>query len=103
MKKDQARAAGLPQGPMDRVLQRSSAFYGTATNRERRLIMRRINVLWLLLAGLLPGAARAGEAEVGRLPLAAFRLPVKEYRDKMKAGWIGQMVGVSWGGPIDCP
>lgn len=25
------------------------------------------------------------------------RLSVKEYRDKMKAGWIGQMVGVTWG------
>ena len=25
------------------------------------------------------------------------RLPVKEYRDKMKAGWIGQIIGVSWG------
>lgn len=29
------------------------------------------------------------------------RLPVKEYRDKMKAGWIGQMVGVSWGAPTE--
>ena len=27
------------------------------------------------------------------------RLSVDEYRDKMKAGWIGQMVGVGWGGP----
>ncbi len=29
------------------------------------------------------------------------RLPVKEYRDKMKAGWIGQIFGVSWGGPTE--
>ena len=29
------------------------------------------------------------------------RLPVKEYRDKMKAGWIGQMAGVGWGGPTE--
>jgi hypothetical protein len=29
------------------------------------------------------------------------RLPVKEYRDKMKAGWIGQMAGVAWGYPIE--
>ncbi len=29
------------------------------------------------------------------------RLPVKEYVDKMKAGWIGQMVGVGWGGPTE--
>jgi len=29
------------------------------------------------------------------------RLPVKEYRDKMKAGWIGQIVGVAWGAPTE--
>ncbi len=29
------------------------------------------------------------------------RLTVAEYRDKMKAGWIGQMVGVGWGGPTE--
>ena len=29
------------------------------------------------------------------------RLSVDEYVDKMKAGWIGQMVGVGWGGPTE--
>jgi len=29
------------------------------------------------------------------------RLPVSEYVDKMKAGWIGQMVGVGWGAPTE--
>ncbi|MCL2348753.1 MAG: ADP-ribosylglycohydrolase family protein [Planctomycetaceae bacterium] len=29
------------------------------------------------------------------------RLPVKVYRDKMKAGWIGQIAGVSWGAPTE--
>jgi len=29
------------------------------------------------------------------------RLPVHVYRDKMKGGWIGQMVGVGWGGPTE--
>jgi len=29
------------------------------------------------------------------------RLPVKEYVDKMKAGWIGQMAGVGWGAPTE--
>jgi len=29
------------------------------------------------------------------------RLSVDEYRDKMKAGWIGQMVGVGWGAPTE--
>jgi hypothetical protein len=29
------------------------------------------------------------------------RISVDEYKDKMKAGWIGQMVGVGWGGPTE--
>lgn len=29
------------------------------------------------------------------------RLPVNEYVDKMKAGWVGQMAGVGWGGPTE--
>lgn len=29
------------------------------------------------------------------------RLPVKEYRDKMKGAWIGQIAGVSWGAPTE--
>ena len=29
------------------------------------------------------------------------RLPVKVYRDKMKAGWIGQIAGVAWGAPTE--
>ncbi len=30
-----------------------------------------------------------------------LRLSVKEYRDKMKGGWIGQIAGVSWGAPTE--
>jgi hypothetical protein len=33
--------------------------------------------------------------------LSYRRLPVKEYRDKMKAGWLGQIAGVSWGAPTE--
>ncbi len=29
------------------------------------------------------------------------RLSVRDYQDKMKAGWVGQMVGVGWGGPTE--
>ena len=29
------------------------------------------------------------------------RISVKAYRDKMKAGWIGQIAGVSWGAPTE--
>lgn len=29
------------------------------------------------------------------------KLPVKEYRDKLEAGWLGQIVGVAWGAPTE--
>jgi hypothetical protein len=29
------------------------------------------------------------------------KLPVEEYRSKMKAGWLGQMAGVGWGAPTE--
>jgi len=36
------------------------------------------------------------------IPTAKFRrLSVQTYRDKMKAGWVGQMVGVTWGAPTE--
>jgi hypothetical protein len=33
--------------------------------------------------------------------VAYRRLPLKEYRSKMMAGWLGQMVGVSFGAPTE--
>ncbi|MEI6175888.1 MAG: ADP-ribosylglycohydrolase family protein [Verrucomicrobiota bacterium] len=32
---------------------------------------------------------------------ACRRISVQDYRDKMKAGWIGQIAGVSWGAPTE--
>jgi len=29
------------------------------------------------------------------------RISVKEFRDKMKGGWVGQMAGVTWGAPTE--
>ena len=29
------------------------------------------------------------------------RIPVDEYVNKMKAAWIGQMIGVGWGAPTE--
>ncbi|HOY57359.1 MAG TPA: hypothetical protein PK640_04370, partial [Verrucomicrobiota bacterium] len=49
----------------------------------------------LLVTGIL-SAAHGASSDTQFL-----RLPVKEYRDKMKGGWIGQIVGVSWGGPTE--
>ena len=44
---------------------------------------------------LLAGSVLAADSPAYR------SLPVKEYRDKMKAGWIGQMAGVSLGAPTE--
>ncbi len=46
------------------------------------------------LAVTLPGRAEAPGQGVRRLP-------VREYRDKMMAGWIGQIAGVSFGAPTE--
>lgn len=48
--------------------------------------------LIILLTSLYPICAETTE----------FRsLPVEVYRDKMKAGWIGQIAGVAWGAPTE--
>jgi len=63
--------------------------------------MRAIRVCFARLALLslvIPVIAAPVQAEA---PSAYRRLPVKEYRDKMKAGWIGQIAGVSWGAPTE--
>ena len=36
---------------------------------------------------------------LGKAPVR--RIVVEDYADKMKAGWIGQMAGVGWGGPTE--
>jgi hypothetical protein len=51
-------------------------------------------VIWAALCVWSIGAMQAAGQEFRRLP-------VKEYRDKMKAGWIGQIFGVSWGAPTE--
>ena len=42
-----------------------------------------------------------GDVSVTQAAQKFRRLPVKEYVDKMKAGWIGQIIGVSWGAPTE--
>jgi hypothetical protein len=58
----------------------------------------RISLIVIVLAVL------AASGSIAPAPASAAevrRLPVKEYRDKMKAGWIGQIAGVCWGGPTE--
>ncbi|MFP4057763.1 MAG: ADP-ribosylglycohydrolase family protein [Candidatus Brocadiia bacterium] len=49
---------------------------------------------WKLLTVIVAWACAGGAGEFRRLPVA-------DYLDKMKAGWVGQMVGVGWGGPTE--
>ena len=55
----------------------------------------RMSLLWLGFACLVALSARQARSEEFR------RLPVSEYRNRMAAGWIGQMVGVGWGAPTE--
>ncbi|MDO8684083.1 MAG: ADP-ribosylglycohydrolase family protein [Armatimonadota bacterium] len=65
--------------------------------------MRRAVLCALVTIALTPACM----AETAVKPLIAKPSPnyrcisVKEYRDKMMAGWIGQIAGVSWGGPTE--
>ena len=36
-----------------------------------------------------------------KVAATTYRIPMKEYRSKMLAGWVGQMVGVTWGFPVE--
>lgn len=45
----------------------------------------------------MAGALLAAAAETPNY----LRLPIKEYRDKLKGAWIGQIAGVSWGAPTE--
>ena len=65
-------------------------------NRQGSMIMRRFILVMMAASFILSGCAyfRLGKQNVRRLS-------VDEYVDKMKAGWIGQMAGVGWGGPTE--
>ena len=53
---------------------------------------------FVLVGGLFLAAVAASAQAQDR---KFRRLPIKVYVDKMKAGWIGQMAGVGWGGPTE--
>ncbi len=56
---------------------------------------RRRLLLFLLLVSLFASTTVLAEQIQYR------RISVPEYRNKMKGGWIGQIVGVSWGAPTE--
>ena len=49
----------------------------------------------IIILLILTGCSKKTDPNVFR------RLPLNEYIDKMKGGWVGQMVGVGWGGPTE--
>ena len=49
-----------------------------------------------LLAGIVLVVPQVLAAEAGYR-----RLPVAEFRDKMKGAWLGQRIGVGWGAPTE--
>ena len=54
------------------------------------------------MAAMLCACCRYGEmSELNVWGGDVRRIAVDEYVDRMKAGWIGQMAGVGWGGPTE--
>jgi hypothetical protein len=60
-----------------------------------------ILILVALSVGLSFVSGCQGEGMGGFGGPAVRRITVADYVDKMKAGWIGQMAGVGWGGPTE--
>jgi hypothetical protein len=61
--------------------------------------MRRTAYVTLLFCCL--GATTSASEPTFKATFQARFISVDGYVDKMKAGWIGQMVGVGWGGPTE--
>lgn len=58
-------------------------------------------ISYVMLLAVLATSAIA-EAKTPPLHPQGYRcISLSEYRDKMKAGWIGQIAGVSWGAPTE--
>ena len=67
----------------------------------RNKVMR-APLTFLLMFFSLPIFSLSIFAADGPKPGVEYRkLPVSVYRDKMKAGWIGQIAGVCWGAPTE--
>jgi len=63
--------------------------------------MNRSLVLGVAVIPVLIGAVGCGGVRASRQDARRREISVADYVDKMKAGWIGQMAGVGWGGPTE--
>jgi hypothetical protein len=72
---------------------------------RRRCIMGRSFLMAITAIVVLASLSGCKEQPVSQVPFRGEaptrRIAVDEYFDKMKAGWIGQMAGVGWGGPTE--
>ncbi len=81
--------------------------WGGRMTGQKAKLMSVLVVLVLMLGAAVSFAQSEPEdgaevAEVTEVTEATERrLKVSDYRQKMMAGWIGQMVGVGWGGPTE--
>ena len=66
-----------------------------------RWLLRRLRTGPGILIAALPAAGTILFEPVASPAEEVRRLPVDEYLSRMKAGWIGQMVGVGWGAPAE--
>lgn len=55
----------------------------------------------LILKVVLAAALLSASVITGQAADKFRRLSAKEYLDKMKAGWVGEIIGVSWGAPTE--
>jgi len=62
---------------------------------RKRLLL----IALLIVVGL--GCQKGRLAKLTSVGAETRRITVADYVDKMKAGWIGQMAGVGWGGPTE--
>ena len=56
---------------------------------------KRFYLIGIVMLLILTGCSKTTNQKTFR------RFPLNEYIDKMKGGWVGQMVGVGWGGPTE--
>jgi len=75
--------------------QKKSVYAGKGQQNKIFIVM-----MWLLMAVIVSSLA-VPKVQAQDIEVTERRLSVSEYRDKMMAGWIGQMVGVGWGAPTE--
>ncbi len=76
-----------------------SIFNSLLMNMRMILKRRRLLVLWNMVVVCILAAPNA--ILQGQDTTQFRRLPLETYRQKMKAAWLGQMIGVSFGGPTE--